>query len=290
MTGIVCPVDTTFVSTAFLTLSKAYLPSDWGKVIPGTGAYSTNTGQIVAHASSYETMSSTPDISSSVTLPIVGGSMKNAITVWTILLPVQIQKSVLLRIKSSTAANLPYDANPSTQATCVIYKSASALGPQTKLPISCNIAQTYTEVNYTLTVKELLVNAGEYLSVYHFGMTTTANNNTIAVTFQCYSLATSSVVSDADIIFATSSALTFVWNSLVGANFIGPTSLSLSGFTSETINSGVISPFNLTFTLINKGLYNTERVRINLGQYTNDNSGSSLNPYCSVFTYSPTGA
>lgn len=126
-----------------MTLSKVYLPSDWGKVIPGTGAYSTNTGQLVAQASSYQQMSSTPDISSSVTLPIVGGLMKNALTVWTVVLPVAIQKSVLLRVKSS-GPNLPYDANPSLMATCVVYKSTTASGPQTKLPISCNVAQTYT--------------------------------------------------------------------------------------------------------------------------------------------------
>lgn len=120
-------------------------------------------------------------------------------------------------------------------------------------------------------------------------MTTTATNGSIAVSFQCYSLATSAVVSTSEIIFETSTDLMFLWSNTPDTSYLGPTSLSLSGFTSETTNSGVVSPFNLTFTLINKGLYNTERVRINLGQYTSDNSGSSLNPYCIILTYSPLG-
>lgn len=120
-------------------------------------------------------------------------------------------------------------------------------------------------------------------------MTTTTSNVTMVVSFQCYSLATSAVVAAQDIIFETSSSLTFLWYTSPGMIYVGPSTLTLSGFTSETVNSGVVSPFNLTFTLINKGLYNTERVRINLGQYTSDNSGSSLNPYCVVFTYSPLG-
>lgn len=124
MTGLVCPVDSsTVITTAALTLSKAYLPSDWGKVIPGYGAYSTNTGQLLAQSASYQLMTSVPDVTTSVTLPIVGGSMKNAITVWRITLPVAIQQSILIRVKSATSTNLPYDSTPSTMATCVIYKS-----------------------------------------------------------------------------------------------------------------------------------------------------------------------
>jgi hypothetical protein len=49
MNGIVCTADTsvTGLSTASLTISTGYLPSKWGKTIPGFGAYSQNTGQLI---------------------------------------------------------------------------------------------------------------------------------------------------------------------------------------------------------------------------------------------------
>lgn len=42
MNGVVCPLDLSVagLGTAALTLSTGYLPSKWGKTLPGYGAYS----------------------------------------------------------------------------------------------------------------------------------------------------------------------------------------------------------------------------------------------------------
>lgn len=42
--------------------------------------------------------------------------------------------------------------------------------------------------------------------------------------------------------------------------------------------------------MIGKGLYTTNRVRINLGQYFTENSASQINPLCKIFIYSLTGS
>ncbi len=49
MNGIVCPADISVagLSSASLTISSGYLPSKWGKKIPGYGAYSQNNGQLI---------------------------------------------------------------------------------------------------------------------------------------------------------------------------------------------------------------------------------------------------
>jgi hypothetical protein len=49
MSGIVCPIDLTNagLGAASLTISNGYLPAKWGKTIPGFGAYSQNTGQLM---------------------------------------------------------------------------------------------------------------------------------------------------------------------------------------------------------------------------------------------------
>jgi hypothetical protein len=42
MNGVVCPLDNSVASlaTAALSISNGYLPSKWGRSIPGYGAYS----------------------------------------------------------------------------------------------------------------------------------------------------------------------------------------------------------------------------------------------------------
>jgi len=42
--------------------------------------------------------------------------------------------------------------------------------------------------------------------------------------------------------------------------------------------------------VLGKGLYVTNRVRINLGQYNIENSASQINPTCSIYTYTVTGS
>jgi hypothetical protein len=177
--------------------------------------------------------------------------MTNSIVNWTIQLPVPITNSVLIRI-TSTGANLPFTAS----GTCVIYTQANSTSATSVLPFSCNFASSFTEINYTLTINQALLQQSAYLIIYHYGMTTLSSNSSVSVNVICYSLATTTLPGSPQIIFQalTSQATqTIPWN----VNYIGSTSLTLSGFTSITSNSGVVSPFNLTFSLINKGLYNT---------------------------------
>ena len=51
-----------------------------------------------------------------------------------------------------------------------------------------------------------------------------------------------------------------------------------------------IEQFNFTFTLLSKGLYVTNRIRFNLGQFALDNSASTVNPSCKVYTYTTNGS
>jgi hypothetical protein len=289
MTGVICSVTSaTSIATATLVVSTGYLPSAWGTVIPGYGAYSTNTGQLVALASSSETIGTMPSIMSSITFPVMGPSMVKTINYWDILLPVPITNSVLLTVTSpNPAINLPFDANPSTTGTCTVYTRLTNAGTPYSLPITCGFVTNYVTISYTLGIKEALLAAGQYLMIYHFGMTTTGTGQ-VNVSITCYSLASTVTPGASDMIFQTdSTGLNWTWSP---ATYVGVTSLVLSNYYSETLNKGVVSPFVLTFTLINKGLYNTERIRINLGQYSSDNTGSTLSPTCVVFQYSPSGA
>lgn len=110
MTGVVCSVDTTSgITTASINVSTVYLPSGWGKTIPGFGSYSTNTGRIVAMKTSFELIGTLPNIMTSIRFPVVGPSMKNALTYWDILLPVDLPKSVQITVDTgSSSTNLPF--------------------------------------------------------------------------------------------------------------------------------------------------------------------------------------
>lgn len=289
MTGVVCSLNATgSISTATITVSTGYLPSAWGTIIPGYGAYSTNTGQLIVLAASAENIGTMPSIMTSITFPVMGPSMIKTINYWDILLPVPITNNILLTIASpNPGINLPFDANPSTTGTCAVYTRTTNAGTPYSLPITCGFVTNYISISYTLGIKEALLAAGQYLMIYHFGMTTTGTGQ-VNVSITCYSLASTIAPGAADMIFQTTNAgLYWTWNP---ATYAGPTTLVLSNYATETLNKGVVSPFTLSFTLTNKGLYNTERIRINLGQYSNDNTGSALNPTCVVLQYSPTGA
>lgn len=56
MNGIICPTDlsVTTVTTAALTISTGYIPSKWGKTLPGWGAYSQNTGHLLYLKNNFE--------------------------------------------------------------------------------------------------------------------------------------------------------------------------------------------------------------------------------------------
>ena len=120
----------------------------------------------------------------------------------------------------------------------------------------------------------------------HYGLTSNSSYNTINVDINCYSLLTTSTPGANDMIFSAT-GISFPYSS--GA-YLGITALNLGSFTQWTGSKAVIEEFNFTFTLLSKGLYVTNRVRFNLGQFATDNSASSVNPSCKVFTYSTTGS
>lgn len=58
----------------------------------------------------------------------------------------------------------------------------------------------------------------------------------------------------------------------------------------STNNKAAITAFNFSFSVVGKGLYVTNRVRINLGQYHTENVASQITPLCKIYTYSTTGS
>ena len=66
---------------------------------------------------------------------------------------------------------------------------------------------------------------------------------------------------------------------------MGPSTLSLGNFSKNNLNKAAVSDFRFSFTLVSKGLYVTNRVRIDLGQLAVDNAASVVNPKCVVLQY-----
>ena len=128
--------------------------------------------------------------------------------------------------------------------------------------------------------------AGSGFSLVHYGLTSNASYSTVNVDINCYSLLTTSSPSTNDLIFSAT-GISFPYNS--GA-YIGASALNLASFTQWTSSKAVVEEFNFTFSLISKGLYVTNRVRFNLGQFSTDNSASAVNPSCKVYTYSTMGS
>lgn len=59
----------------------------------------------------------------------------------------------------------------------------------------------------------------------------------------------------------------------------------------QTVNNkAAITSFSLSFSVIGKGMYVTNRVRINLGQYNTDNLASQINPICKIYEYNVAGS
>jgi hypothetical protein len=280
MKGIVCHCDVSGSITGLnLVLSTGYIPSKWGIAIPGYGAISQNTGNLLYLRPNYQTVGNTPT-ASGITFPAVGPNMVKVVGVFDIPLPVPLDQSVQLKLTGNpSSTNLPFTF--SNTGTCALYYNGA------KTSAGCNFVPTPTEVVYTLTILESgLIPSGTGFSLVHYGMSSNSSYSTVNVDFKCYSLLTTTTPTASQLIF-TATAVPFPYNS---ASYIGPTALNLGSFTQWTSSKGVVESFNFTFTLISKGLYVTNRVRVNLGQFATDNSASSLNPKCKVYTYTTTGS
>ena len=131
-----------------------------------------------------------------------------------------------------------------------------------------------------------MIPSGNGFSIVHYGLTSTISYTPTNVDFNCYSLLTTTTPGASQLIFSAI-AVQFPYNT---ASYIGATSLNLGSFAQWTSNKAVIENFNFTFTLISKGLYVTNRVRFNLGQFATDNSASSVTPSCQVYNYDTVGS
>ena len=73
MRGIICFADTAGVTmtSTVLTIASSTLPSKWGKVLPGHGAVSLDTGRISDLKSNYADVG-TAETATAITTPIAG--------------------------------------------------------------------------------------------------------------------------------------------------------------------------------------------------------------------------
>lgn len=278
MTGVVCHCDLgAGITSAALTLSTGYLPSRWGITVPGFSAVSQRTGGII-HLKANSVNIGGSLTTTGIVFPAVGPNMVNAVGSWSIPLPVPLDRTALITIKTSSGAiNLPFTFT----GTCAVYYN------NVKTSAGCNFASSPTQIDYTLSILESgLIPSGSGFSIVHYGLTSNSSYNAVTVSVTCYSLLTSNIPAASNTIFTVAS-VSFPYQA---ANYIGQSSLSLGSFTQWTQNKAVIEQFNFTFTLINKGLYVTNRLRFNLGQFALDNSASSVSPICKVYTYSTTGS
>lgn len=61
--------------------------------------------------------------------------------------------------------------------------------------------------------------------------------------------------------------------------------MNVKSFKQWTSNKATYEEFEFTFTLLSKGLYDTNRIRFDLGQFASDNNATTITPTCKVFDY-----
>ena len=90
MKGVVCACDTLGTITGLtLTISTGYIPSKWGVAIPGFGAVSQNTGNLLYLKSNFANVGTTLT-TTNITFPAAGPNMVYAVGVFSIPLPVAL--------------------------------------------------------------------------------------------------------------------------------------------------------------------------------------------------------
>ena len=283
MRGVVCFADTAnAVSTAQLTVSISTMPSKWGLLFPGWGGYSLNTGNLAALKANFYNANACATIADVTTIitPVMGASMTKAVGRWVIPLPVALQDDVQLLMTGSSGANMPFLP---LGGTCGIYVGS------TKLPITCYLTTSPTQVLFTLVIDEPdLLPASTQMSIMHYGLSSNVSNNAVNFDLKCYSLLNTNSPGTNDLIFSAST-IPFEYGA-TDSRYMGPSSVTLASYMQESNNKAAITAFNFSFTVLSKGMYVTNRVRINLGQYNTDNSASQISPHCKIYTYSTTGS
>lgn len=274
MKGVVCFTDTgNSVSSAQLTISSSVIPSKWGLTLPGNGGYSQDLGQLLFVNSNYMAVPSSIVITptTGIITPIMGPMLIKSVGKWIIPLPVGLAANVQISIVGDTSANLPFT---STTGTCAIYVAG------VKKPVSCSYTSVPTNIIYVISINEPdLLPSGTNMEIVHFGLTTNASYSTITFALKCYSLVSTSTPGTNEIIFKAD-AVSFPYSP---ATYIGPSNIVLGSYVQTVNNKAAITSFSLSFSVISKGLYVTNRVRINLGQYYTDNLASQINPICKIY-------
>lgn len=143
MTGIVCHCDLLGTITgATLTLSTGYLPSKWATAAPGYSSVSSQSGALQHLAANSATLTGTLT-ATSITFPAFGPSMVNSVGSFGITLPIGLERSVLIVMKTgSPSINLPF----AFTGTCATYYNG------VKIPVGCNFVSTPIQIDYTLTI------------------------------------------------------------------------------------------------------------------------------------------
>jgi hypothetical protein len=121
MKGVVCFTDTgNSVSGASLSVSSSVLPTKWGLNLPGNGAYSQNTGNLLTVAGNTAPLPSSLQVTNvaSILTPVMGPMLINSVGNWTIPLPVALVDNVQIVMTGDSSANLPFT---SSAGTCCIY-------------------------------------------------------------------------------------------------------------------------------------------------------------------------
>jgi hypothetical protein len=67
--------------------------------------------------------------------------------------------------------------------------------------------------------------------------------------------------------------------------YIGSSDILLGSYQQNINNKGAITSFYFSFSIISKGLYATERIRINLGQYFIDNNVTHIDAKCKIYQF-----
>jgi hypothetical protein len=145
MSGVVCTIDNTVtgLSTAQLTISTGYLPSKWGKDIPGYGAYSNSGGHIMYLAKNAAPIANDLLIADPITLPPSGPSLERSVGEFVIPLPASLDGNTQISI-SGNPGNIPFLSI--NMGTCSIFKRNQ------RLPISCSHTASPTLLLYTLII------------------------------------------------------------------------------------------------------------------------------------------
>jgi hypothetical protein len=141
--GVVCHCDLLgTITNAALTVSTGYLPSKWGITLPGYSAVSQQSGALQYLMANTVTIGGSLT-TTGITFPAVGPNMVNAVGFWSIPLPVPLDRTVLIVIKTpSSSINLPFTFT----GTCAAYYN------NVKTSAGCNYAASPTEIDYTLTI------------------------------------------------------------------------------------------------------------------------------------------